>query len=119
MTSRAPRVNVFHAHVYWSRATREVAREVQDRLIRRFGADCRWREGPIGPHTRANVRVRFAARHFGRIVPWLMLHRRGLSVLVHPYTPDGVRDHSERALWLGKPVALKLGFLRRRQMPRR
>ena len=82
-------------------------------LISRFAVDCRWRDEPIGPHTKSNFRVKFSRDQFGRIVPWLMLHREGLSVLVHPYTPDHVVDHTERALWLGERIALNLKFLRR------
>jgi len=107
------RVGVYHAHVYFDARTRQAARRVRGALAARFAVDCRWRDRPIGPHTRPNVRVRFSARQFGRLVPWLMQHHEGLSVLVHPYTEDQVADHSERALWLGPPVRLKLAFLRR------
>jgi aromatic ring-cleaving dioxygenase len=34
-------------------------------------------------------------------------------VLVHPLSDDSVDDHSIYALWLGTPVPLKLGTLRR------
>jgi len=46
-------------------------------------------------------------------VPWLMLNREGLDVLIHPLTDDSVDDHSRYALWLGTPVPLKLETLRR------
>ncbi len=90
-----------------------MARRVCDRFVSRFSANCRWRDRPIGPHTKPNFRVRFSKRQFGQIVAWLMLHREGLSVLVHPYTENRVADHSDRALWLGKGVRLNFKFLRR------
>lgn len=111
-TTRSP-IKVFHAHVYFDPATRRAARAVQNALIASFGADCRWRDRPIGPHLKPNFRVRFTCGQFGRIVRWLMLHRQGLSVLVHPYTEDRVADHSERALWLGRRLSLNFQFLRR------
>ena len=41
--------------------------------------------------------VAFAPEEFGRLVPWLMLNRGGLDVLVHPQTGDGYADHTEHA----------------------
>jgi DOPA 4,5-dioxygenase len=42
-----------------------------------------------------------------------MLHREGLSVLVHPSTGDSYGDHVERALWLGEKLKLNAEALRR------
>jgi aromatic ring-cleaving dioxygenase len=108
-----PPIRHFHAHVYFETGTREVARRVYEGLLARFAIDHRWREAPIGPHSRANFRVRFSPEEFGQVVPWLMFHRDGLSVLVHPDTGDRVGDHTERALWLGERLALNVEFLRR------
>jgi DOPA 4,5-dioxygenase len=55
----------------------------------------------------------FAPEEFGRIVPWLMLNREGLTVLVHPSTGDSLGDHLDRSLWLGQVLRLKEGSLRR------
>ena len=46
-------------------------------------------------------------------MPWLMLNRGGLDVLVHPETGDAYDDHLANALWLGKPLPLRLDVLRR------
>jgi len=104
----------FHALVYFDARTRRTARRVRDALVARFAVDCRWRDRPIGPHTKPNFRARFSRARFGALVPWLMRRRAGLSILVHPYSDDQVADHTDRALWLGRPVRLRLGFLRRR-----
>jgi len=53
-----------------------------------------------------------APAEFGRVVPWLMLHREGLSVLVHPSTGDGHGDHLVRSLWLGEKLKLNEGVLK-------
>ena len=103
----------FHAHVYFDPLTRDTAAGVYARLTAAFPLDSRWRDAPIGPHPRPNFRIRFSTDEFGAIVPWLMLHRDGLSVLVHPDTGDRVADHTGHALWLGKRVPLDIGFLRR------
>ena len=51
--------------------------------------------------------VAFDIAVFAGLVPWLALHRQGLSVLVHPNTLAPRADHLEHALWLGAPLALR------------
>jgi len=51
-------------------------------------------------------------------VPWLMLNREGLDVLVHPETDDAYDDHTSHAMWLGQPLDLRLEVLRRAREPR-
>jgi aromatic ring-cleaving dioxygenase len=40
------------------------------------------------------------------------LNREGLDVLVHPLTESSYNDHSKNALWLGRPVPMRLDILR-------
>jgi hypothetical protein len=54
---------------------------------------------------------------FAAVVPWLMLNRGGLSILVHPITDDAVGDHEVNPLWLGEAVAVDVAVIRRRQGP--
>jgi DOPA 4,5-dioxygenase len=56
--------------------------------------------------------VAFAPEEFLRLVPWLMLNREGLDILVHPLTDDSVADHTQFALWLGMPQPLRVEVLR-------
>jgi DOPA 4,5-dioxygenase len=67
----------------------------------------RWHDVPVGPHTAAMYQVAFSPEVFASFVPWLMLHRAGLTVLVHPNTLAPRADHLQHALWLGTPLALK------------
>ena len=69
-------------------------------------------DGPVGPHPVANLQIIFGTAEFANLVPWLMLNRKGLNVLVHPLTNDSVRDHDSDGLWLGAPVPLRLHALR-------
>src|SRR5579862_6190435 len=62
---------------------------------------------PAGPHPVANLAIAFAPAAFADVVPWLMMNRDGLDVLVHPLTDDPARDHDRDGLWLGSPVPLK------------
>jgi aromatic ring-cleaving dioxygenase len=56
--------------------------------------------------------IAFAVDQFAAVVPWLMLNRGGLSILVHPITDDPVADHEMNPLWLGEVVAIDVEFLR-------
>jgi aromatic ring-cleaving dioxygenase len=104
----------FHAHVYFDAATREKAERLREGLAPRFAVELgRWHDKPVGPHAMAMHQVAFAADQFANVVPWLMLNREGLSILVHPMTGDPVEDHAVNPLWLGEQLPIDLEFLRR------
>jgi DOPA 4,5-dioxygenase len=94
----------FHAHIYFDGpAQREAALALRDQIGQRFSVALgRVHDGPIGPHARAMYQVAFDVATFGKIVPWLMLNRRGLTVLVHTNTRDERADHLSHALWMGE-----------------
>ena len=99
----------WHAHVYFEpSATRALAERVRDGVARRFKVQLgRWHEVPIGPHTQAMYQVAFDVGVFAGLVPWLALHREGLSVLVHPNTLAPRADHLVHAIWLGPQLPLR------------
>jgi DOPA 4,5-dioxygenase len=103
----------YHAHIYYDpRTTRSAAERVCAALDETCTVEIDgFRDTPIGPHPIANVLVIFKPEEFEHVVPYLMLNRDGLDILVHPLTQDAVEDHSSYAIWLGKPVALKLETL--------
>ena len=106
-------ISSYHAHVYYDAASREDAARVREELQSRFEVEMgRWRDEPVGPHPQPMYQVKFAAREFGRVVPWLMLNRLGLNVLVHPNSDDAYRDHAVSALWLGEKLQLRLDVLK-------
>jgi aromatic ring-cleaving dioxygenase len=103
----------YHAHVYYDPNTRSVAERVREGLGARFQVRLgRWHDKPIGPHPISMYQVAFAIDEFPRVVPWLMIHREGLDVLVHPETGDDVIDHTDHALWLGTKLELNIDALR-------
>lgn len=55
----------------------------------------------------------FTPEQFGAFVPWLNIHRGPLSVLVHPNMDDELRDHTQRAIWMGERYPLNLGLFRK------
>jgi len=108
MSDAAPILS-YHAHVYYDPAmTRHAAEALRQRIGERFGVQLgRWHDVPVGPHTAAMYQVAFATEVFAAFVPWLMLNRAGLTVLLHPNTLAPRDDHLLHALWLGPPLALK------------
>jgi aromatic ring-cleaving dioxygenase len=108
----------YHAHVYYAPETRVIAERVRaaidDRFQARLGS---WHDEPVGPHPVSMYQVAFEAEEFPTLVPWLMLNREGLDVLVHPLTGDSVADHTRCAAWLGTPLPLRLDVLRRGPRP--
>jgi aromatic ring-cleaving dioxygenase len=105
----------YHAHVYFDPATRPVAERLRDAIVSRFAVKPgAFSDEPRGPHPISQFNIIFQAEEFQRVVPWLMLNREGLDVLVHPLTDDMVDDHTDYALWLGTPVKLKIDTLSRR-----
>ena len=104
----------YHAHIYYDAETRPIAERLREAIGNRFGVELgRWRDEPVGPHPVPMYQAAFPAAEFPRIVPWLMLNRGGLSVLVHPETDDAYDDHTIHALWLGAPLPLRVEGLRR------
>jgi aromatic ring-cleaving dioxygenase len=98
----------YHAHLYWTgREQRALANDLRAELVSKFGAvPGTRRESAGGPHPAAEIHVSFGLEAFGEVVPWLMVNRGGLSVLVHPQTGDALADHTTHALWLGPPLTI-------------
>jgi aromatic ring-cleaving dioxygenase len=107
-------IREFHAHVYYDPQTRSVAERLRSAIAERFSARLgSWHDEPVGPHPAAMYQVAFAGEELASLVPWLMLNRNGLNVLVHPLTDDSVSDHTRFAAWLGTPLPLRIEVLRR------
>ncbi|MEE3718539.1 DOPA 4,5-dioxygenase family protein [Tumidithrix elongata RA019] len=113
MTEETSVITSYHAHVYYHPETRVAAEQVRQGLGDRFEVQLgRWHDRLVGPHTRSMYQVAFANDQFDRIVPWLLLNRQGLAVLVHPNTGNAIADHTDRALWLGEKLEVNLEPLR-------
>jgi DOPA 4,5-dioxygenase len=112
-TANPVKIDGYHGHVYFDAQTRPLAAQLRETIAATFGIDVRsLADEPVGPHLVPQFRFSFTTAQFDTIVPWLMLNRQGLDVLVHPLTDNSYDDHSRYAVWLGAPVALKLSSLR-------
>ncbi|MBD0274858.1 MAG: DOPA 4,5-dioxygenase family protein [Acetobacteraceae bacterium] len=110
----AKTIDGYHAHLYYDpTATRDRAERVRVSIAERFPEVQlgRWHDAPVGPHPRAMFQIAFPAESFAALVPWLMLNRLGLAVLVHPNTEDARADHLVHALWMGEILPLNADVL--------
>jgi aromatic ring-cleaving dioxygenase len=103
----------YHAHVYYDAETKPKAEKLRDAIIAKFKVEPgAFSDAPIGPHPVSQFNVMFETPEFQSVVPWLMLNRDGLDILVHPLTDSSYNDHTGYAMWLGAPVALRTETLR-------
>jgi aromatic ring-cleaving dioxygenase len=106
-------IQSYHAHLYFRDAQeRERALRVRAWIGERFAVQLgRVHDLPIGPHSAPMYQVAFACELFSVFVPFLMLNRSELSVLVHPNTGRALDDHLIHALWLGERLPIRDGVL--------
>jgi DOPA 4,5-dioxygenase len=108
------KIRRYDAHIYYDSESRDAAAELRRELEERFEVQLGgWHDEPVGPHPQSMYRIIFASEYFARVVPFLMLNRRGLTILVHPRTGNDRRDHTEHALWLGQKLDLNVSFFKR------
>jgi aromatic ring-cleaving dioxygenase len=106
----------YHAHIYYDPAhTKTAAAHLREGIGAAFpdATVGRWHDEAVGPHTVSMYQVAFVTEDFPRLVPWLMLNRAGLDVLVHPLAGNAYDDHTVYAMWLGDKLPLKLDVLKR------
>ncbi|OAL01273.1 hypothetical protein IQ06DRAFT_293374 [Phaeosphaeriaceae sp. SRC1lsM3a] len=107
----------FDIHIYFIPTDEEeskFASQLWERIRREFPELRIYRvwDKAIGPHPLAMFEVNlFTPEQFGAFIPWLVINRGPLSALIHPNTDDELRDHTQRATWMGQPLPLNLrGF---------
>ena len=101
----------YHAHVYYDPAkNRTRAERLRTRVAEVFPAAKlgRWHDELVGPHPQSMYQIAFPTDILATFVPWLMLNRDGLTVLLHPETGDDLTDHTTHAAWFGAVLPLRL-----------
>jgi aromatic ring-cleaving dioxygenase len=109
-------IAAYHAHVYYHpQKTRRPAERLRARVALAFPQARlgRWHDELVGPHSRSMYQIAFPSSMLAAFLPWLMLNRGSLSVLLHPETGDDYRDHTAHAAWLGPPLKLRLGVFKK------
>jgi aromatic ring-cleaving dioxygenase len=110
----AETISHYHAHIYYDPATtRERAARLRERVAVTFPQAIigRWHDELVGPHLRSMYQIAFPSALLPTLLPWLMLNRDGLTILVHPETGNALADHTDHAAWLGGILPLKLEVL--------
>jgi DOPA 4,5-dioxygenase len=104
------RITHYHAHIYYDPGTRDRAARLRERVAAAFPAAIlgRWHDAPVGPHPQSMYQIAFPREMLAAFVPWLMLNRDGLTVLLHPETGNDYVDHSDHAAWFGAVLPLRL-----------
>jgi aromatic ring-cleaving dioxygenase len=77
----------YHAHIYYDSAlTRDRAARLRERVAETFSKATlgRWHDEAVGPHPRSMYQIAFPRALLASFLPWLMLNRDGLTILVHP-----------------------------------
>jgi len=104
----------YHAHVYFDATERERAQRLCEAAKETFGvAMGRMHDRPVGPHPRGSCQLTVATDQFAEVMPWLVLHRDGLTIFAHAQTGDAMKDHTAHVIWLGPSEALDLAALSR------
>lgn len=101
-------IQSYHAHIYFGGPEQRAAAEtLREEIAARFSVLLgRWHDRQVGPHVESMYQVAFATSEFARLVPWLMLNRRGLAVLIHPNTGHPKDDHLNHAMWMGENLGV-------------
>ena len=99
----------YHAHVYYEMATsRPDAVVLAEQIATLFTTHLSpLYDKAVGPHPWPMFEAAFEVASFPSFVPWLMLNRRGLNILIHPNTDDMYADHVINPIWLGNKLPLK------------
>ncbi len=108
-------IDHYHAHIYYDpAATRERAAILRARIAAQFpdAVIGSWHDVPVGPHSQAMYQVAFATDLLASFLPWLMLNRDGLTILVHPGTGNSYADHTAHAVWLGAILPVRVSAFR-------
>ncbi|CAM0141295.1 unnamed protein product [Umbelopsis sp. WA50703] len=111
----------YDVHIYFNEKDPkdvESASQLREEIITKFGhlQDLRvykLHEKPIGPHPIGMFECDLKQpATFATFVPWIQLHRKTHSVLVHPRHGDALKEHTTDAIWIGEKQPLLLDILK-------
>nr|CAG8587716.1 70_t:CDS:2 [Entrophospora candida] len=102
-------IKEYHFHVYFFQENKEsceAAAKLRNKIIELI--DKRF-FNPVPYHTVNHGPLVWCPKeHFSRVYSWFLLHRNGLSVMIHPLTINEVKDHTENVTWMGKSIPLDI-----------
>jgi len=106
----------YHFHVYFIHTNKRQLEEtikIRDHVLQEieegFLPDCSLSSiirKPIGPHTFGQFFACCNVSSVGNAVSFFMQNRGNQSILLHRLSESEVKDHNERAFWLGPAIPL-------------
>jgi DOPA 4,5-dioxygenase len=106
----------WHAHVYFDAASRDAAWVLRKRIEKAFAIEMgRFHEKPVGPHPMFSYQVAFRNDQFAPLLSWFTLNRGDLTLFIHPNTGHDLKDHRDRAIWMGRQVPLILDIFTKKE----
>jgi DOPA 4,5-dioxygenase len=116
MTTQAidtARITDYHIHVYYDAESRDRAALLREWIETRFPVRMgSWHDRPVGPHVQGMYQVAFMPDVFPSLVPFVMMNRMGLTILLHPQSGRPRDDHTINATWMGEVLPVKTDVLR-------
>jgi DOPA 4,5-dioxygenase len=115
MPVNAERISAYHMHVYYDPNdpdSRQRAAQLREWVEQRFPVRMgRWHDVPVGPHPTAMYQILFTPDVFPMLVPFVMMNRQGLTILLHPESGRPRDDHTLNATWMGAVLPLNTAVL--------
>lgn len=108
-------IHPFHAHIYFKLQDTALAETVRHNIalaIPQLTYVGRLIAVPIGPHPLPMFEIHIPAQFIEAVRLTIDSLRQGLSVLIHPVQHDELEAHSQKAMWLGQPLTLKLDIFK-------
>ena len=107
------RIEDYHMHVYYDADSRHRAALLREWVESRFSVRMgRWHDEPVGSHVQSMYQIAFTPDIFPTLVPFVMMNRMGLTVLLHPQSGRPQDDHTINAVWLGQVLPVKTEVLK-------
>ena len=104
----------YHAHIYWKNdEERKLALSLRENLL---DIGCQLgsvHDRAIGPHPLPMYQAMYSSKIQSKVEDYLESDAGTLTVLLHEDTGDDLKDHTEGARWIGKPVTLDIEWLKR------
>lgn len=108
-------MEIFHAHIYFTKNDIELATQVRNQLIHLIPELTYVGElilKPIGPHPKPMFEIHIPGDKIDFIAQVIDKKRAGLPVLIHPVQDDELAAHTVFARWFGDKQKLDLSILR-------
>lgn len=104
----------YHAHIYYTEATREDALSVHRQVAARFPdlALSPLVDYAVGPHLAPMFQVAFGEELLEICKDFFTPFSDRLSIMIHPLIADDLLAHTQLAIWLGNPLPVNEPFLR-------